>query len=276
MTDDEFKILRDLVHRESGIYLNENKKSFLMSKVDKRISLLNMGSYFQYYKHVIGNNQNELREFIDSVTINETYFFRNTPQFDMFREKVIPEITGKKRAARDYSLIIWSAGCATGEEAYSIAIELAESIPDASLWNIRVVASDISLRCLEIASRGKYLPEKLRDVPEQYLSRCFRKNGEHFEVREHIKKSVIFDYHNLQHENNLKDIDIIFCRNVMIYFPSDVQKRLVARFFRILRHEGYLFIGHAESLQGITNNGEFRFIYSNKGTAYQKVQEYHG
>ena len=276
MTNDEFKILRGLIHKESGIYLNESKKSFLMSRLDKRLKLLNMNSYFQYYKHVTGDNEGELREFIDSVTINETYFFRNIPQFDMFREKVLPEVTERKRLTRDYNLVVWSAGCSTGEEAYSIAMELAESIPDASLWNIKVVASDISLRCLDIASKGKYHSEKLRDVPEKYLPRCFRQTGEYFEVKDHIKKYVVFDYHNLQHENNFQNIDIIFCRNVMIYFPTDEQKRLVARFFRILRNEGYLFIGHAESLQGITTNGEFRFIYSNKGTAYQKVQEYHG
>lgn len=276
MTDDEFKILRDVVHKESGIFLNENKQNFLASRVDKRLKVLNMNSYFQYYKYIKGNNQDELREFIDCVTINETYFFRNIPQFEMFREKVIPEVTGRKRMTREYNLVVWSAGCATGEEAYSIAIELAESIPDAPLWNIKVVASDISLRCLDIASKGKYPSEKLRDVPEKYLSSCFRQNGDHFEVKEHIKKSVVFDYHNLQHENNLRNIDVIFCRNVMIYFPQDEQKRLVARFARSLKNEGYLFIGHAESLQGTTANGEFRFIYSNKGSAYQKVQESHG
>ena len=96
MTDDEFKILRDLVHKESGIYLNESKKSFLMSRVDKRLKLLNMNSYFQYYKYITGANGDELREFIDSVTINETYFFRNIPQFEMFREKVLPEVDRKK------------------------------------------------------------------------------------------------------------------------------------------------------------------------------------
>ena len=276
MTCDEFKILRDLIHKESGIYLDENKQSFLASRTDKRLKVLNMNSYFQYYKYITGNNQNELKEFIDCVTINETYFFRNIPQFEMFREKVLPEVTGRKRMSREYNLVVWSAGCSTGEEAYSIAIELAESIPDAPLWNIKVLASDISLRCLDIASKGKYPPEKLRDVPEKYLSRYFRQNGEHFEVKEHIKKSVVFDYHNLHHENNFRDIDVIFCRNVMIYFPQDEQKQLVARFARALKFEGYLFIGHAESLQGITANGEFKFIYSNKGSAYQKVQEIHG
>lgn len=275
MTDDEFKIFRGLIHKECGIFLNDSKKEFLRTRVEKRLKALNVGSFFQYYKQITGKHD-ELWSFIDSVTINETYFFRNLPQFDMFREKVLPELIERKRRRRDYNLTIWSAGCATGEEPYSIAIEVAEAIPDAALWNIRIVASDISLRCLDIASKGRYLPEKLRDVPEGYMAKCFKQAGEHYEVKDSIKKLVLFDYHNLIHENGMTNIDIIFCRNVMIYFEVEEQKHIVARFARALSPEGYLFLGHAETLQGITSNGDFRFHFWNKGTVYQKVQETHG
>jgi len=276
MTNDEFKIFRNLVHRECGIFLNEGKRDFLKARVSKRLTALAIGSFYQYYKYITDKNRDELCLFIDSVTINETNFFRNAPQFEMFREKALPEMLGKKRRLRDYSLSIWSAGCATGEEPYSIAMEVVEAVPDASLWNIRIVASDISLRCLDIASRGVYLPEKLNDVPERYLAQYFKRLGERYEARDNIKKLVVFDYHNLTHENGVANMDMIFCRNVMIYFQTEDQKKIVARFANALNSDGYLFLGHAESLQGLTSNGDFRFVYSNKGTAYQRVRETHG
>jgi chemotaxis protein methyltransferase CheR len=248
MTDDEFKIFRDLIHRECGISLNDNKKDFLRVRVEKRLKALDQRSFFQYYKYVTEKNRDELCLFIDSVTINETSFFRNIPQFEMFREKVLPEVIERKRLNRDYNLGIWSAGCATGEEPYSIAMGVVEAIPDISLWKINIIASDISLRCLEIANKGIYPMEKLKEVPERYKSKCFKQSGENFEVKDSIKKFVVFDYHNLKHENGIANIDIIFCRNVMIYFDADEQKRIVERFNRVLRTNGYLFLGHAETL----------------------------
>lgn len=275
MTNDEFKIFRDLIHKECGIFLNDAKKDFLRVRIEKRMNAANKGSFYQYYKFITGENKDELLKFLDSVTINETYFFRNVPQFDLLREKVLPELIDLKRRHRDYTLSIWSAGCSSGEEPYSIAMELSEAIPDASLWNIKIIASDISFRCLELAAAGRYNQEKLSDVPEKYLSRWFKQDGDYYAVKDCIKKYVVFDYHNLQHENGMKDFDIIFCRNVMIYFNEEQQKHVVRRFTGSLNKGGFLFLGHAESLQGLTTNGEFKFHYWNKGTAYQKVAELH-
>ncbi len=271
MTEDEFRIFRDLVHRECGISLHADKKDFLRAKIEKRLGALNIGSYFQYYKYLTEKNRDELCIFIDSVTINETHFFRNAPQFEMFREEVLPELLEGKRRRRDYRFNVWSAGCATGEEPYSIAMELAEAIPDALLWNIKIVASDISLRCLGLANSGRYDPEKLNELPEHYRGKFFKRVGEYYEVKSTIKNLVTFDYHNLQHENGLSEMDVIFCRNVMIYFDIVEQRRLVERFIRILNPGGYLFLGHAESLQGIMTNGDFKFHYWKKGAAYQRV-----
>ncbi|MHB8882395.1 MAG: CheR family methyltransferase [Thermodesulfovibrionales bacterium] len=276
MTDDEFKIFRNLIHKECGISLSEARKDFLRTKVEKRLSALNIGSFFQYYKYLTEKNQEEMLIFLDSVTINETYFFRNLPQFEMFGEKVLPDLLEKKRRARDYRLNVWSAGCSTGEEAYSIAIQLADALPDVTLWDVRIIASDISLRCLGLANLGRYCEDKLRDVPPKYLSRYFRRDGDFYLVSESLKKMVTFDYHNLQHENGLENMDVIFCRNVMIYYEIAEQKKLVGRFAKALNHEGYLFLGHAETLQGITTNGDFKFHCWNKGTAYQRLRETHG
>ncbi len=275
MTDDEFKIFRDLVHKECGIFLNDTKKDFLRVRVEKKMNAVNKGSFYQYYKHITGENKDELLRFLDSVTINETYFFRNAPQFDLLREKVLPELIDMKRRQRDYRLNVWSAGCSSGEEPYSIAMELSEAIPDASLWNVKVVASDISFRCLELAAAGRYGQEKLAEVPGKYLTKWFRQDGEYYAVKDCVKKQVIFDYHNLQHETGMKGFDIIFCRNVMIYFNEEQQKQVVRKFTGSLNMGGYLFLGHAESLQGLTMNGEFKFHYWNKGTVYQKAGEIH-
>jgi chemotaxis protein methyltransferase CheR len=272
ITDDEFKLFRNLVHTECGIYLNDGKKDFLDARALKRLRILGVSSFYSYYKMITSpENRSELYAFLDAVTINETFFFRNAPQFRMLREKVLPEIVEKKRRGKDYTLAIWSAGCATGEEPYSITMEVMEAIPDAALWNVRIYASDISLRCLELAQAGVYPKEKLNEVPEGYFSKYFRESDGAFTLKDSVKKVVVFDYHNLFHENGLSNMDIIFCRNVMIYFDEEGQKRLVNRFRKVLNQEGYLFVGHAESLQGIAN-GDFRFHYWEKGTAYQKVQ----
>lgn len=272
MTPDEFKLFRDLIHNECGIFLKEEKRDFLKMRVEKRLKTLSIGSYFNYYRYVKDErNRRELSSLLDSITINETYFFRNTPQFEILREKVIPELIERKRKAGDYNLMAWSAGCATGEEAYSIAIEILEAIPDISRWNVQVIASDISWRCIEIGQSGVYSGEKLKDVPPGYLTKYFIYSGDIYQVMDNVKRLVIFDFHNLKHENGLTKVDVVFCRNVMIYFDIEEQKRIVARFRKVLNKDGYLFLGHAESLQGIAN-GDFRFLYLNKGTAYQKVK----
>lgn len=275
MTTDEFNLFRNLIHNESGIFIKESRKDFLRARIEKRLREQNIGSYFRYYKHVTDyKNRKELFNLLESVTINETYFFRNMPQFEILKKKVLLDLLERKRKRGDFTLRIWSAGCATGEEPYSIAIAATETIPDISRWNLKIIGSDISLRCLEIAQSGIYHKEKLKDIPEKYLKNYFISTGEFYEMRDDIKRFVEFDYHNLKHENGIAEIDVIFCRNVLIYFNAEEQKRIITNFKRILNEGGYLFLGHAESLQGISN-GDFKFVYSNKGAAYQKIERVH-
>ncbi len=272
MTNDEFKILRDLIQRESSIFLSDCKKDFLKSRVERRLRALNMQSVFQYYKFVSDQSRDELDIFIDTVTINETNFFRNASQFDLFRGRILPGLIETKRRTGDYSLKIWSAGCSTGEEPYSISMEVLEAIPDLSRWNIKIIASDISLRCLDTASKGRYSSERLKDVPDKYITRFFNQAGEHCEIKDSVKRLIVFDYHNLKHDNGLTGLDIIFCRNVMIYFNIKEQRELIARFSGMLSTGGYLFLGHAETLQDTEENLDFKFIYWSKGAAYQKMR----
>ena len=273
MTDDEFIQFRDLISKECGIFLKESKKDFLRTRIEKRLQLSNMGSFFQYYKY-ISNNDDELTAFLDDITINETSFFRNVNQFDMLREKILPEIIEKKRRKMDYNLRIWSAGCATGEEAYSLAIEVAEALHDLPFWNVLIMASDLSWRCISKGIKSIYSEEKLAYVPEKYIEKYFNKSEDSYELKNNVKKLVLFDFHNLCHESGLKNIDIIFCRNVMIYFDIEEQKQLISRLNRTLKAGGYLFLGHAESLRDVISNGDFRLICWNKGAAYQKAEDH--
>lgn len=273
MTDDEFILFRDLISKECGIFLKEGKKDFLRSRIEKRLLSANMGSFFQYYKY-ISNDNDELTAFLDDITINETYFFRNTNQFDMLREKILPEIIDKKRRQMDYNLRIWSAGCATGEEAYSLAIEVSEALHDLPFWNVFIMASDISWRCLNRGIKSLYPKDKLASVPEKYIEKYFNKKEDCYELKNNVKKLVLFDFHNLCQESGLKNIDIIFCRNVMIYFDLEEQRQLISRLSRALKVGGYLFLGHAESLRDMMSNGDFRLICWNKGAAYQKTEEH--
>ena len=269
LSDDEFKLFSNLVHQESGIIIRDTKKEFLQARLQKRLQANNLTSYYRYYKFVTdkGQGQRELLDLVDSLTINETSFFRNRPQFDLFSNLVIPALL-KKKNQEGRKLRMWSAGCSRGQEPYSIAMSVLAQIGWADAWDIKILASDISLRVLENAQKGTYSEQDMDAVPMELRSVFFERVEETFRVRPHVKKIVVFDYHNLKHDNGLKGLDAIFCRNVMIYFDREEQRKLVEKFHQSLADGGYLFLGHAESLQGISD--KFKFIYHNKGTVYQK------
>lgn len=273
MTNEEFMLFRSLIYNECGMYFKENKKDFIENRVKKRLKARDIKSVYQYYKHVSsnGDGKKELLAFLDDLTINETSFFRNKAQFDLFREKVMPEIINRKLKDNSRSIKIWSAGCSTGEEVYTITMEGLEAIEKqgcARSLNLEIIGSDISLSVLKVAREGVYPKKKLADVDGYYLRKYFCADGDFYIVSMDVKKHTIFDFHNLKFENGLKDLDIIFCRNVMIYFDLAEQERVIAKFHSYLSSEGYLFVGHAETLQGLNDN--FRFIYHNKGTAYKR------
>ena len=181
---------------------------------------------------------------------------------------ILPDVTRRERSS-EKKLRIWSAGCSTGEEPYSIAMAVLDTVPYPDSWDIKIYASDLSLKALETAHRGVYSPEKAREtVPAETLARYFEPLGDDVRVIDSVRRRVVFDYHNLKHDNGMRGLDVIFCRNVMIYFDEEEQKRLVNRFYTCLAPDGYLLVGHAESLHGWNMN--FRFLHDNKGTAYQK------
>ncbi len=272
ISEDEFRLFRDLIHRECGLYFSDNKRSFLSSRIGKRLTAKSMGSFYGYYRYLqeTGREQEEeLLRLLDILTINETSFFRNRPQFEFLEEVALPELAEEKKKQGDFLFRIWSAGCSTGEEPYSIAISAIESLTPRSAWEIRVYASDLSLTALERADHGIYPVEKLQGLSPQREGRYFSETEEGYRIRDEVKRVVIYDFHNLKHENGLRDLDVVFCRNVLIYFDPAEQKRVVAKLVRALRPGGYLFLGHSESVQGQFD--DLKFVHHGRGTAYRKV-----
>jgi chemotaxis protein methyltransferase CheR len=269
LSDSEFRLFRDLIYEECGISLSAEKKSFLESRLKRRLIELGISNAYEYFRAITGplGRSQELPALLDSLMICETSFFRNLPQFDLLREVVLPEIAAKKERTGTRMLRVWSAGCSTGQEPYSAVMSLLETLPDRDSWTIRVVASDLSFTALERAQMGVYRADQLKGIEPGTIAKYFRKENELYVVTDAVKKRVIFDYHNLKNDNGLRGLDMIFCRNVMIYFDAEEQRRLVNRFANCLVPGGFLFVGHAESLQGLSKR--FTMVHRNKGIAYR-------
>jgi chemotaxis protein methyltransferase CheR len=272
ISEDEFRLFRDLIHRECGLYFSDNKKAFLSSRIGKRLAARSIGSFYRYYRYLKeggAEQEEELLRLLDVLTINETSFFRNLPQFEFFEHLVLPELAERKRRDGVPRFRIWSAGCSTGEEPYSIAISALETLVPWSAWDVRIYASDLSLTALERADFGIYPETKLNGVDSSRRKRYFELGRDGYRVRDEVKRLVVYDFHNLKHENGLGELDVVFCRNVMIYFDAEEQERVVAKLVRALKPGGYLFLGHSESVQGKVEG--LKFVHHDRGTAYQKV-----
>jgi chemotaxis protein methyltransferase CheR len=269
LSDSEFRLFKDLIYEECGVSIGAEKRTFLESRLKRRMDEVGVRSGYEYYcliKRPDGKSQ-ELPALLDTLMICETSFFRNQPQFELFKDVVIPELAARKERIGTRMMRVWSAGCSTGQEPYSVAMTLLETISQPELWSVRVFASDLSFTALERAQSGLYRPEQIKNVEPHYLDKYFTRANAHYAVGDSLKRRVIFDYHNLKHDNGLRGLDIVFCRNVMIYFDSEEQRRLINRFTNALVPGGYLFLGHAESLQGLSNR--FSMIHRNKGIAYR-------
>jgi chemotaxis protein methyltransferase CheR len=228
-----------------------------------------VASPYWYYRHLLANPDTELPPLLELLTINETSFFRNQPQFDLLRETVLPELAARNARRALPRLRIWSAGCSTGEEPYSIAMTVLDRIGRPEGWELQVLASDLNMSVLAAARRGCYPAAKVREaVDEATLRRYFDPRGDQYEVRDAVRRLIAFDFHNLKHENGLRDLDVIFCRNVLIYFDEEEQRKVIDKFHRSLGPGGYLFLGHSESLQGV--DSRFEFVFDRKGAAYRK------
>ncbi len=264
----DFQKMRDLIYNESGIHFSDSNKTILESRLKERLKLLNLDTVSSYYS-IIKSDPRELKDFLDSVTTNLTRFFRNQAHYDTFINYVIPDLVARKRKTGNKRISIWSAGCSTGEEPYTNAMVLKEHLP--LDFKIEVIASDLSLKSLMKAKEGIYLKNRTAGIPSEYLSKYFTEEDGAYRIKPEISSIVKFDYHNLKFESPLKNLDIIFCRNVLIYFDEPAQKNVINHFWNAMAPHSYLFIGHSESLFGMDT--PFKFIKTDWACIYGKLQD---
>lgn len=265
LTSDEFRLFSEFIYKTSGITFSESNRSILESRLKEKLRQKNLDKVADYYKLIQQDNE-EQKDLLDSVTTNLTRFFRNQPHFDALQHYVIPELVKIKREERKNKITVWSAGCSTGEEPYTIAMVMKKHLP--SDFSVEVVASDLSLKCLMVGQKGFYPEARVVGVPEDYLSAYFTKVNDGYQVKPEIMKLVSFDYHNLKHESKRTNFDIVFCRNVIIYFDETAQKDVIEKFWRAMSPKSFLFIGHSESLFGM--NTSFEFLKTDWACFYKK------
>jgi len=262
LSDPDFEQYRTLIYKESGIHFTATNRSILESRLKERLREKNVDSVRNYFTE-ISRDQGELKNFLDSITTNLTRFFRNQAHFDALEHFVVPEFMKIKS---DKTIKIWSAGCSTGEEPYTIAMLLSEILP--SPWKYEIVASDLSLKCLMTAKEGFYADSKIVGIPDAYLKKYFDRVEGGYKVRPEIMSKIRFDYHNLNNEAGQRGLDLVFCRNVIIYFDEAAQTAVINRFWDSMASKSFLFIGHSESLFGMDT--KFEFVKTQWATFYRK------
>ena len=252
LKEDEYQRFCTLIYAESGISLGNQKQALLVSRLSTRLRDLGLATFTEYYELLTEDrNREEFPRMLDLISTNKTDFFREPKHFDFLRQQILPEIESAKH------IRIWSSACSTGEEPYTIAMTLYEGIRSPAHWDIKILASDLSTRVLAKAESGTYDAERVQALPPETVKRHFlRGRGESaglIKVKPHLADMIHFQRMNLMDDRfPIKTpLDLIFCRNVMIYFDQSTQETLVNKFHHYLKPGGYLFIGHSESLQWV-------------------------
>lgn len=250
ITEQEFENFREMIFKIAGISMSSAKKTLVMGRLAKRLKFHDLSSYAEYF-HMVNSkgNEGELQVAVDLLTTNETHFFREPKHFDFMRDRIL------SGHPRNRALRVWSAASSSGEEPYSLAMQLADLMGDAP-WEI--VASDISTQVLEKAKRGLFPMQRANEIPRQYLTRfCLKGTGSQegsFLISRELRSRVNFMQINLNSSfPKLGEFDVIFLRNVMIYFDNNTKREVVHRMLPLLKPGGYLMIGHSESLNGVTD-----------------------
>jgi len=264
--------IRDLIYKACGIYLPDNKFYFLNERCSRRLKPLGLRSIREYLDLLSSpkDAESEVRNLLNEITVGETCFFRNPHQLDALRRIILPKIKAAKEKLSFTRLKLWSAGCSTGEEPYTLAMLLLEecsALLKGFTWQI--VATDLNDLSLAKAQEGIFDAYALRNTSPLYQQKYFQRRGPHFAVSDELKARVSFSRLNLHDESKLlfmKDNDVIFCANVLIYFDLTSKRRIVGHFFGNLLPGGYFFLGHSESLYGV--NDDFHLVHFPGATAY--------
>jgi chemotaxis protein methyltransferase CheR len=272
ITDDEFEAFRHLIYNESGISLHEGKRALVCSRLSKRLRVLGMHSYLDYYAYLLHSDTDgqEMQQMINCITTNKTEFFREPHHFDFIRNVLVPQ--AQQRAARGgpRRLRFWSAGCSRGHEPYSLAITILEALGPSRGWDVKILASDIDTEVLETAFQGIYPLDELHGISDELKRKYFlrgtgRRQGD-AQARAELKRLITFRRINLTEASWAiqTQFDLILCRNVIIYFNGETQRDLFQRFANFLKPDGHLMLGHSENMP--TAQRQFQAI---GGTIYR-------
>ena len=281
ISTEDFRLFQELLIEASGLYFEEGRSQSLHLALWQRLQHRGYDSYREYYNLLKFHPEGrlEIRELFDLITIGETYFLRNKAQFDVLMKFVLPEIIQRKETSGDRSIRGWSAGCSGGDEAYSIAIAMMETLPSYEEWRISILGTDINRNALARAKEGVYREKSIGHLPKEYLDKYFTFRDSTYLLKDKPKGMVQFEYHNLAKDplihERMQNVDILFCRNVTIYFDGQTTQRVIENFYNSLAPGGYLFLGHTETLWQITNKFERMefpqtFIYKRRGSPVQE------
>jgi chemotaxis protein methyltransferase CheR len=261
ISDREFSLYRKLIYSKAGICLSPIKKAFLEARLSRRIRELGMDSFQAYYQYVTQTqNGSELEQLLDRVSTNETHFFREPGQFEFLKHQILPDWQSQgSNGSRPRCIRVWSAGCSTGEEPYSLAMILLDYFQQDLGWKIEIIATDLSSRALKSARRGIWSITKAREIPQDYLKSFMLKGTgsqqAHMKAGREIQAIIRFQKLNLNDDQYAltEPFDLICCRNVLIYFDAESRARVVHRLINCLAPAGFLLVGHAESLSGVSD-----------------------
>lgn len=273
LTPDLYSRFTDFIHKKTGILFEGHKQYYVEKRLLERMESLGIESFREYLQLLkYSNDYEELLNLMNLLTVNETYFFRDFPQMLSFAEDVLPEVAKEKMSIGLKRIKVWSAGCSTGEEPYTLGIILLEMLPDSKDWEIEIAATDINTHVLDAARLGYYNNRSVKDVPPEYLEKYFTWRRDRYLINLSVKNLVTFKFLNFNDLNTRKDeffnFDFIFCRNVLIYFSAEARLRVLEHFYQSLRSGGYIFLGHSESVSRITD--AFRMKRINGNIVYYK------
>ena len=273
---ERFRLLRDLINAKFGIYFSDDNKFLIESRLSERVSHLGLSSFDEYYHFLryYPDAEQEMEEVVDIITTNETYFFREDYQLRSFAADILPDLY--ERLMNRRRLTIWSAGCSSGEEVYTIAMLVFDSKLFEG-WDVRIFGNDINRRVLRKARIGIYTPGSFRTTPPDVIQRHFTETNEGMRVNEAVRRLCYFSHHNILDEDQLAflgTVDVIFCRNVLIYFDKKTRLRVISTFYDKLRPKGYLLLGHTESLINLST--AFELAHLSEDLGYRKPEVTNG
>ncbi len=269
-SDKEFKFISKLVGERTGIVLSDAKRQMVYGRLSRRLRQLKLNRFSDYCELLTSGDEHELVEFTNAITTNLTAFFRENHHFEFLKQTVLPELLEKNADSR--RIRIWSAGCSSGEEPYSIAMCVREIIPKNAGWDVKILATDLDSNMVERGKAGIYTAERVEGLSPERMKRWVKRgkgdNADKVKMHPELQSLITFKQLNLMHQWPMKGpFDFMFCRNVVIYFNKETQRQLFERYADLLADDAYLFIGHSESLNKVTDR--FRLLGQ---TIYQKVK----